>query len=69
LTAERIKAHKQYAASILASSVNVQDVATSLLHGSSEKFDALLMNDLNVGDEFLGQFADGSNRDLNAVLA
>jgi hypothetical protein len=39
-----------------------------MTHLLSEEFDALLMNDLKVGDELLRQFADGSDRNLNTGL-
>jgi hypothetical protein len=39
-----------------------------MTHLLSEKLDAVLMNGLKVGDELLGQFADGSLRNLNTWL-
>jgi hypothetical protein len=47
----------------------VEDIAAALLHLVSELWDTLLVNDLDIGHELLSELANGSEGNLNALLA
>jgi hypothetical protein len=47
----------------------MEDIAAALVHLGSEQWDTLLVNDLDTGHELLRQLTNGSERNLNALLA
>jgi hypothetical protein len=69
LAAEGVQTDQQHPARLLASPVDVQDVAATTIHVSAQQPYALLVNNLEIGDELPGEVTDGTGRHIDAVVA
>jgi len=68
LAAEGVDTDQEHAAPFLAGSVDVEDVAATTSHVATQHPYALVVDDLEIGDELPGEVTDGADRDIDAVM-
>ena len=68
LPTEGVDTDQKHAAPFLAGTVDVQDVAATTFHVGTQQPYALMVDDLEIGDELPGEVTDGADRHIDAVM-